>query len=237
RSESEHEEGRDSWPGSAQRKQGAGQVQGHQDQPEIAPGEGKGQQKEEDQRITGEQTLARGALSSCSVGNRHRHVEAPHSLSCRFIRPCPRRPGRGRLLGSRRPAIARRALAGSPFRIAGSRTGSWRCSIRARAKPCGVATGPTTSPSFAAAKEGSEAAGKCSRLGASLPFRLPSTRANDRRPLRGPAFSSRVGVSRPLPQFLFGPRMIRNYCPLNLAALVKQVVGASPKRIESRWDY
>ena len=62
---------------------------------------------------------------------------------------------------------------------------------------------------MAAAKQGSEAAAKRSRLGASLPFRLPSTRANDHRPLRGPAFSSRVGVSGPFPQFLSGRPRIR----------------------------
>src|SRR5262249_38998157 len=28
-------------------------------------------------------------------------------------------------------------------RIAGPSTGTWRCAIRARAKPCGIATGPT----------------------------------------------------------------------------------------------
>ena len=94
------------------------------------------------------------------------------------------------------------------FRIAGSRTGSWRCSIRARAKHCGVATGPTTSPSLAAAKQGSEAAAKRSRLGASLPCRLPSTRASDRRPLQGPANSSRVGFFSSFSQFLSARRRI-----------------------------
>src|SRR5262249_18017797 len=55
--------------------------------------------------------------------------------------------------------------------------------------------GPTTSPSFAAAKEGREAAGNRPRLNPSLPCRLPSTRANDRRPHQGPAPRGKMGLT------------------------------------------
>jgi len=41
------------------------------------------------------------------------------------------------------------------------------------------------------------------------PFACPLPGTNDRRPLRGPAFSPRVGVSRPFPQNLSGRRRIR----------------------------
>src|SRR5262245_39358168 len=42
---------------------------------------------------------------------------------------------------------------------------------------------------------GSEDAGKRWRLGASLPFRLPATPANDRRPPRGPAPARKVAAA------------------------------------------
>src|SRR5262249_29682418 len=51
-------------------------------------------------------------------------------------------------------------------------------------------------PAFScqAGEGGSKDARNRSRRGASLPCRLPSTPANDRRPGKGPALSSRVGV-------------------------------------------
>src|SRR5262249_44481242 len=84
---SEHDEGRRKWPGSAQRKQGAGQLQGLV-QPPIRPTEDKGQKEKEDQRMTPEQTLARNARLLCDVGSRHAEasVHRPNALRRLMIR-------------------------------------------------------------------------------------------------------------------------------------------------------